>query len=65
MNLVNRNTVLSKNTSMNKKGKYLPLEMRMQMCDNVLELRKQGLTYIEIQKIIYENYGKQISLFTN
>jgi intein-encoded DNA endonuclease-like protein len=48
----------------NKRGerrKYLPLEIRAKMYDDVIELRKQGLKYKEIQRRIYEKYGKQIS----
>jgi len=49
----------------NKRGerrKYLPLEIRAKMYDDVIELRKQGLTQREIQKIIYGKYRIQISI---
>jgi hypothetical protein len=42
--------------------KYLPLEIRAKMYEDVVELRKQGLTCKEIQKIIYEKYRIQISI---
>jgi intein-encoded DNA endonuclease-like protein len=45
-----------------ERRKYLPLEIRMKMYENVVKLRKQELKYKEIQKIIYEKYGKRISL---
>jgi hypothetical protein len=45
-----------------ERRKYLPLEIRMKMYEDVIELRKQGLKCKEIQKIIYEEYGEQISL---
>jgi len=41
--------------------KYLPLEIRAKMYDDVLKLRKQGLKHKEIQRRIYEKYGKRIS----
>ncbi|MEM2209517.1 MAG: LAGLIDADG family homing endonuclease, partial [Nitrososphaerota archaeon] len=42
----------------------LPLEIRLQMYDDVIELRKQGLTYKEIQRRIYEKYGKRLPTST-
>jgi len=57
MNLVSINI-----SKIKKERKYLPLEIRLQMYDDVIELRKQGLTYKEIQRKIYEKYGKQIFL---
>ena len=44
-----------------EKRRYLPSEIRIQMYDDVIKLRKQGLSYTQIQKRIYEKYGKQIS----
>jgi intein-encoded DNA endonuclease-like protein len=46
-----------------KRGKRrcTPLEIRAKMYEDVIELGRQGLKYKEIQKIIYEKYGKQIS----
>ncbi|MFH7835500.1 MAG: LAGLIDADG family homing endonuclease [Candidatus Aenigmatarchaeota archaeon] len=49
--------------NMSKEGerqRYLPLEIRLQMYDDVIELRKQGLTYKDIQRKIYEKYGMQL-----
>ena len=43
-----------------KRRKYLPLEIRMEMYDDVVELGRQGLKPSEIQKKVYEKYGKQI-----
>ncbi|MEM2928905.1 MAG: LAGLIDADG family homing endonuclease [Nitrososphaerota archaeon] len=43
------------------KWKYLPLEMRMKMYNDVIELRNQGLSYKEIQRKIYEKYGMRLS----
>jgi len=48
----------------NKRGerrKYLPLEMRMVMYNDVLRLHEERLGYRRIRKIIYEKYKKQIS----
>jgi intein-encoded DNA endonuclease-like protein len=45
-----------------ERRKYLPLEMRMKMYEDVVELRRRELSYSQIQKILYEKYGKQISL---
>jgi len=45
-----------------KRRKYLPLEIRMEMYDDVVELGRQGLKPSEIQKKVYEKYGKQISI---
>jgi len=49
---------------MSKRGerrKYLPLEIRAKMYEDVVELRRQKLSYGQIQKILYKKYGKQIS----
>ncbi|MEM1575803.1 MAG: LAGLIDADG family homing endonuclease [Nitrososphaerota archaeon] len=43
-----------------EKRRYLPLEIRSQMYDDVIKLRKQGLNYIQIQKEIYEKYGLRL-----
>ncbi|MEM2554607.1 MAG: LAGLIDADG family homing endonuclease [Nitrososphaerota archaeon] len=51
--------------SISKEGerqKYLPLEIRAKIYDDVIELRKQGLSYTQIQRKIYEKYGRRISL---
>jgi len=40
--------------------KYLPLEIRAKMYDDVLKLRKQGLKHKEIQRRIYEKYGMRL-----
>jgi intein-encoded DNA endonuclease-like protein len=45
-----------------KRRKYLPLEIRIKVYDDVIELRKKGLSYTKIQKRINEKYRKQISL---
>jgi len=45
-----------------ERRKYLPLEMKMKMYEDVIELRKTGLTHEEIQRRIHEKYGKWISL---
>ncbi|MEM2555213.1 MAG: LAGLIDADG family homing endonuclease [Nitrososphaerota archaeon] len=53
--------------SISKRGerqRYLPLEIRLQMYDDVIKLRKQGLIYKEIQRRIYENYGMILPLST-
>jgi intein-encoded DNA endonuclease-like protein len=50
---------------MSKRGerrKYLPLEIRMRIYDDVLRLHEKELSNSQIQKRIYEKYGKQISL---
>jgi len=56
------NLVIINISKIKKERKYLPLEIRLQMYNDVIELRKQGLTYKEIQRKIFEKYGKQISL---
>jgi intein-encoded DNA endonuclease-like protein len=56
MELVSINTI----SKIKERQKYLPLEIRIKMHDDVIELRKQGLTYKEIQKIIYEKYRKRL-----
>ncbi|MEM2260800.1 MAG: LAGLIDADG family homing endonuclease [Candidatus Methanomethylicaceae archaeon] len=51
--------------SISKRGerrRYLPLEIRLQMYNDVIKLRKQGLIYKEIQRRIYEKYGEQTSI---
>jgi intein-encoded DNA endonuclease-like protein len=45
-----------------ERRKYLPLEMRMKMYEDVIELRRQGLSHSQIQKRVYEEYGRQVSL---
>ncbi|MEM3130210.1 MAG: LAGLIDADG family homing endonuclease [Nitrososphaerota archaeon] len=53
--------------NMSKEGerrRCLPLEIRLQMYENVIELRKQGLTQKEIQEIIYEKYEMRLSQST-
>jgi intein-encoded DNA endonuclease-like protein len=47
-----------------ERRKYLPLEIRAKMYEDVIELRRQGLTYKEIQKIIYEKYRKRLPIPT-
>jgi intein-encoded DNA endonuclease-like protein len=47
-----------------ERRKYLPLEMRMKMYDDVIELRRQGLKLSEIQRRIYEKYKKQLPMST-
>jgi intein-encoded DNA endonuclease-like protein len=47
-----------------ERRKYLPLEIRMKMYNDVIELGKQGLTCKEIQKRIYEKYGRQLPIYT-
>ncbi|MEM1575497.1 MAG: LAGLIDADG family homing endonuclease [Nitrososphaerota archaeon] len=37
-----------------EKRRYLPLEIRATMYDDVIELKKQGLSYTQIQRKIYE-----------
>ena len=34
------------------------------MYDDVIELRKQGFKISEVQKILYEKYGRQLSIYT-
>jgi intein-encoded DNA endonuclease-like protein len=41
--------------------KYLPLEMRMKMYEDVVKLRRQGLKTSEILRRIHEKYKEQIS----
>jgi intein-encoded DNA endonuclease-like protein len=43
-----------------ERRKYLPLEMRMKMYEDVIELRKQGLKHEEIQRRIYKKYGMRL-----
>jgi len=57
MNLVSIN--ISKNK---KERRCLPLEIRSKMYEDVIELRKQGLSHRQIRKEICKKYGKQISL---
>ncbi|MEM2553854.1 MAG: LAGLIDADG family homing endonuclease [Nitrososphaerota archaeon] len=45
-----------------ERRRCLPLEIRLQMYDDVHKLRKKGLSHRQIQKKIYEKYGKRISL---
>ena len=45
-----------------ERRKYLPLEIRAKMYDDVVELGRQGLTCKEIQEKIYDEYREQISL---
>jgi intein-encoded DNA endonuclease-like protein len=45
-----------------ERRKYLPLEIRMKMYDDVLRLHKEGLSYSQIQKRLCEKYEEQISL---
>ena len=59
MNLVNINNI---SKIKNKERKYLPLEIRTQMYNDVIELRKQGLSYTQIQREIYKRYNEQISM---
>ncbi|MEM3406147.1 MAG: LAGLIDADG family homing endonuclease [Nitrososphaerota archaeon] len=51
--------------SISKEGerrRYLPLEIRIKMYEEVHELRKKGLTYKEVQERIYEKYGRRLSI---
>jgi intein-encoded DNA endonuclease-like protein len=47
-----------------ERRKYLPLEIRTKMYEDVIELGRQGLKYKEIQRRIHGKYGKQISSST-
>jgi len=40
--------------------KYLPLEIRAKMYEDVVKLRRQGLKLSEIQKSLYEKYGRRL-----
>ena len=44
--------------------KYLPLEMRMKMYEDVIELGRQELKYKEIQERIFKKYKIQLSIST-
>ncbi|MEM3406631.1 MAG: LAGLIDADG family homing endonuclease [Nitrososphaerota archaeon] len=55
MNIVSRS--ISKEV---ERRRCLPLEIRLQMYDDVIELRKQELTQKEIQRKIYEKYGMRL-----
>ncbi|MEM3507853.1 MAG: hypothetical protein QXN52_00945 [Nitrososphaerota archaeon] len=55
MGLVNMNII----SKIKKERKYLPLEMRLQMHEDVHELRKAELSYRQIQREIRKKYGKQ------
>jgi intein-encoded DNA endonuclease-like protein len=44
-----------------ERRKYLPLEIRAKMYEDVIELRKQGFKTGEVLKKIYEKYKEQIS----
>ncbi|MEM2083352.1 MAG: LAGLIDADG family homing endonuclease [Nitrososphaerota archaeon] len=56
MGLVNMNII----SKIKKERKYLPLEMRLQMHEDVHELRKAELSYRQIQREIRKKYGKQL-----
>jgi len=45
-----------------ERRKYLPLEIRAKMYEDVLKLGRQGLTYKEIQEKLFEKYGKQLCM---
>jgi intein-encoded DNA endonuclease-like protein len=45
-----------------ERRRCLPLEIRTKMYEDVVKLRKTGLTHEEIQRRIHEKYGKWISL---
>jgi intein-encoded DNA endonuclease-like protein len=47
-----------------ERRKYLPLEIRAKMYEDIIELRRQELSYNQIQKIFYEKYGKQLPIST-
>jgi len=47
-----------------ERRKYLPLETRMKMYEDVLKLGRQGLKYKEIQKIIYKKHRKRLPIPT-
>ncbi|MEM2174314.1 MAG: hypothetical protein QXI58_01625, partial [Candidatus Micrarchaeia archaeon] len=47
-----------------ERQRYLPLKIRLQMYEDVVELRKQGLTYKEIQRRIYEKYEVRLRIST-
>jgi intein-encoded DNA endonuclease-like protein len=44
-----------------ERRKYLPLGIRAKMYEDVIELRKQELSYGQIQRRIYKKYREQIS----
>jgi intein-encoded DNA endonuclease-like protein len=58
MELVSINTM----SKIKERQKYLPLEKRIKMYDDVIELRKQGLTCKEIQEKLFKKYKEQISI---
>jgi hypothetical protein len=60
MKLVSINTI----SKIKERQKYLPLEIRIKMYDDVIELRKQGLKHKEIQRRIYEKYKKRLPIPT-
>jgi intein-encoded DNA endonuclease-like protein len=47
-----------------ERRKYLPLEVRIAMHDDVLRLHREGLSYSQLMEKIYEKYGKQLPLST-
>jgi intein-encoded DNA endonuclease-like protein len=47
-----------------ERRRCLPLEIRIKAYDDVIELRRQGLKYKEIQRKIFEKYGKQMPIPT-
>jgi intein-encoded DNA endonuclease-like protein len=47
-----------------ERRKYLPLEIRAKMYEDVIELRKQRLSYGQIQKSLYEKYRKRLPIPT-
>jgi intein-encoded DNA endonuclease-like protein len=47
-----------------ERRKYLPLEMRMKMYEDVIELRRQRLKHKEIQEKIYKKHRKRLPIST-